>query len=92
MNMTKHQQHLWQSMIDLIRGYLNEETSDFYGIVGKLEGALDATEIKDITIIDQWCQYWTPLEIRRAIEGNNVSKGKAMEELTSMKEFFLSKL
>jgi hypothetical protein len=29
-----HQQRFWQSMIDLIQTYLNEETKDFYGLVG----------------------------------------------------------
>jgi hypothetical protein len=34
-------------MIDLIDSYLSNETQDFYGIVGKLKGALDTSEIKD---------------------------------------------
>ena len=56
-------------MISLIDSYLNNENQDFYEIVGKLEGALDASEIKDNDLINQWYDFWTPLEIRRAIEG-----------------------
>lgn len=45
--MNDHQYRLWESMIGLIDSYLNNENQDFYEIVGKLEGALDASEIKD---------------------------------------------
>ncbi len=68
--MSEQQQRLWQSMIDLIQGYLSGETEDFYRVVGKLEGALDASEFKDIDLINQWYDFWTPLETRRALEGN----------------------
>lgn len=89
MKMTEHQQRLWQTMIDLIQSYLEGKTEDFYGLVGKLEGALDASEIKDNTLINQWYDFWTPLEIRRAVEGNNVDKEKAIRELKNMKSFLL---
>jgi len=78
-------------MIDLIQSYLDEQTDDFYSIVGKLEGALDASEIKEEVLVSQWYDFWTPLEIRRAIEGNDVDKNKAIEELTAMKLFLLSR-
>ena len=91
MKMNKHQLRLWQSMINLIQAYLDGKTDDFYGIVGKLEGALDASEIKDSTITNEWYDFWTPLEIRRSIEGNNVTKAKAIDELGKMQKFLLSK-
>ncbi len=91
MKMNEHQKRLWQSMIDLIQSYLDGETKDFYNIVGKLEGALDASEIKDNALINRWYDFWTPLETRRAVEGNNVNKAKAVEELINMKDFLLSK-
>lgn len=90
--MNDHQIRLWHNMINLIESYLNGNTYDFYGLVGKLEGALDASEIKDISLINQWYNFWTPLETRRAIEGNNVNKIKAVEELKIMKSFLLSKI
>jgi hypothetical protein len=89
MEMTDHQQRLWQSMIDLIQNYLDGKTEDFYGLVGKLEGALDASEIKNEVLINRWYEFWTPLEIRRAVEGNNVQRAKAIEELKRMKKFLL---
>jgi hypothetical protein len=89
MKMNDHQQRLWQSMIDLIQTYLNEETKDFYGLVGELEGALDASDIQDNVLISRWYDFWTPLEVRRAIQGNNVDQQKAIEELFKMKEFLL---
>lgn len=90
--MNEHQIRLWQGMIDSIESYLRGETEDFYGIVGELEGALDASEIKDEILIDEWYEFWTPLEIRRAVERNNVKKSKAIEELMGMKKFLLKKL
>lgn len=90
--MNDHQRRLWKDMIKLIESYLNDETKDFYGVVGKLEGALDASEIKDVVLVNQWYDFWTPLEIRRAIEGNQVNKHKAMKELTAMKDFLLKHL
>ena len=92
MEMTNHQRRLWQSMIDLIQGYLNEEFNDFYDLVGKLEGALDAADIRDEKLVSEWYDFWTPLETRRAIEGSNVNKEKAIKELKAMKEFLLKNL
>jgi hypothetical protein len=87
--MNEHQKRLWKNMIDLIQSYLEGETEDFFRLVGGLEGALDASEIKDEVLIDQWYDFWTPLEIRRATEGNNINKIEAKTELIKMKEFIL---
>lgn len=87
--MTDHQKRLWQSMIDSIQLYLDGQTEDFYNLVGKLEGTLDAADIKDDALINQWYNYWTPLEIRRAVDGNNIDKQKVEKELIEMKEFLL---
>ncbi|MDP1609352.1 MAG: hypothetical protein Q8L98_08595 [Chlamydiales bacterium] len=76
-------------MIDLIQSYLNEETNDFCGLVGQLEGALDNSEIQDNVLINRWYDFWTPLEIRRVVQGNNIEQHKAIEELFKMKEFLL---
>lgn len=85
--MNEHQRRLWQRMIDLIQNYIDGQDKDFCGIVGVLEGALDASEIEDISLIEQWYDYWTPLEVRRAVEGNNVNKFNALDELNKMKTF-----
>jgi hypothetical protein len=90
--MNDHQIRLWQNMIDLIESYLNNETQDFYVIVGKLEGALDASEIKDDNLINQWYDFWTPLETRRAVEGKQPNRDKAIEELKAMKSFLIKHL
>ena len=92
MKMNEHQNRLWKSMIDLIESYLNNETQDFYGIVGKLEGALDASEIHNKDLINQWYDFWTPLETRRAVEGKEVNRDKAIQELTAMKSFLIKHL
>ena len=90
--MNEHQQRLWESMVGLIDSYLNNEDRDFYEIVGKLEGALDASEIKDDSLITQWYDFWTPLEIRRAVEGKKPNKDNAIKELKAMRSFLLKHL
>ncbi len=87
MKMNEHQKRLWQEMIDLIQSYLDGQNEDFNNIVGKLEGALDAAEIKDDVLVNEWYDYWTPLEIRRAVDGDQINKNRAREELNAMKVF-----
>ena len=89
---TERQYQLWKSMIDAVDSYINNETQDFSGTVGKLEEALDPSEFKDVDLISKWYDFWAPLENRRATEGNEVNKPKAMVELMAMKEFLLSYL
>jgi len=92
MEMNEYQHKLWENMIGLIDSYLDDENRDFYSIIGKLEGALDASEIKDHDLVNQWYDFWTPLETRRAVEGKQPNKEKAMEELKAMKSFLLKHL
>lgn len=89
MKMTDHQKRLWQSMINQIQNYLDGKTKDFYTLVGELEGALDASGIIDNELINKWYNFWTPLEIRRSIQGNNINKKEAIHELKNMKNFLL---
>lgn len=52
--MTNHQKQLWQNMIDLIENYINGTNNDFCDLVGRLEGALDASDIKNNELINRW--------------------------------------
>ncbi len=45
--------------------------NDFFSLVGSLEGALEASGITDSQVINKWYDFWTPLEIRRSIQGNS---------------------
>ncbi len=76
-------------MIDLIQQYIYGDTKDFFKLVGQLEGALDASEIKDQELIENWYDFWTPLEIRRAVEGNEINQEKAIKELKKMRDFLI---
>ncbi len=79
-------------MIDLIDSHLSNENREFYEIVGELEGMLDASEIKGDNLINQWYDFWTPLETRRAVEGKHPNKDKAIEELKAMRSFLIKHL
>ncbi len=73
-------------MIDSIQQYIDEDTKDFYNLVGQLAGALYASEIKDQELIENWYDFWMPLEIRRAVEGNEINQEKALKELQEMSD------
>ena len=93
MNFSDHQKRLWQSMIDMISQYLEQPTSDFYGLVGNLKGALDASELKDTELITEWYEYWGPLEVLRAsaaCKGRKVAYDDAKEDLKAMMQFLCS--
>lgn len=90
--MNEHQKRLWLEMINLTQSYIEGKTDDFYSIVGNLEGALDAGDFKDKGIANQWYDCWTPLEIRRATEGNQVTREKALQELEIMNRFLKAQL
>ena len=80
-------------MIDMISQYLEHTSSDFYSLVGNLEGALDASELKDTELVTKWYEYWGPLEIRRANQaymGEDVAYDDVKEELSAMMEFLRS--
>lgn len=77
-------------MIDLISSYLNGNTVNFFNLVGSLESASDVSKTSDERLVKQWYDFWTPLEIRRAVEGNKVNQEKAIKELKAMKEFLLN--
>ena len=90
MNFNDHQKRLWQSMIDMISQYLEQSSSDFYALVVNLEGALDASELKDAELVTKWYKYWGPLETRRAYaayKDGNVTYDDAKEELIAFMEF-----
>ena len=89
MHLNDHQKRLWQHMIDLIDDFLNEKNNDFVMLVGSLEGALDAAGIANHALIKNWYDFWAPLEMRCAIEGNQVNKEKATQELCSMRNFLI---
>ena len=90
--MDDHQKRLWGYMIELIESYLNGTSNNFSDLVGALEGALDASEITDTTLINSWYDFWTPLEIQRALNENNLDKKSATKHLTNMLDFLKSQL
>ena len=92
MEMTEHQERLWTRMIELIQEYLDGHTWAYTDVVGGLEGALDASELKDNALVDRWYELWTPLETRRAVEGNDPDKEEVRQELMSMREFLLRRI
>lgn len=89
---TERQYQLWKNMIDTIDSYVNNKNQDFLYTLDQLEGEFDASEIKDNNIVRQWYDFWTPLEILEAKEGNEVNKNKALQYLSPMKDFLLKYL
>ena len=84
------QKRLWIDMLKSIESYRKGELcySDFiYG----LEGSLDAGEYQDKEIIEQWYNFWTPLEILSATKGDSTTTEDADKYLSEMEMFLKSK-
>jgi len=80
-------------MINVISQYLKRSSSDFRSLVGKLEGALQASELKNEVLVTMWYKYWGPLEIHNAnalCEGRKVVYDDVKEDLNAMMEFLRS--
>ena len=93
MKLSNHQKRLWQSMINVISQYLKRSSSDFDNLVGELEGALDASGLKNAELVTKWYEYWGPLEEFRAsaaCEGRKVAYEDVKEYLDAMIEFLRS--
>jgi hypothetical protein len=89
MQLNEQQLSIWKKMVDKVDRCLGGEGKDFYRIVGELEGLMDAAELKDSELVNTWRGLWIPLEMRRAIEGNNPSREGALKEMNAMKAFLL---
>lgn len=83
-----HQSRLWGRMIQRIEDFRNGKLQ-YSELVHELEGMLDACEFKDNNLIEQWYQYWIPLEILYATMGNNVTIDDANKYLTDMEGYLI---
>ena len=91
MKFNEHQLSLWKSMIKLIDEY-SENKVTFNYLVPSLEGLLDNSEIKDKDIINEWYDFWTPLEMINAETEMSVSDKEKEKATREMKKFLLRKL
>ena len=90
MQFNEHQNRLWRIMINLIEDFRKGKIS-YTALVYGLEGALDAGEFKDRIMIDQWYDYWTPLEILSATKSDTTTIEEIGEDLSAMDFFLKSK-
>lgn len=90
MQYTAHQKRLWSDMIESIAHYRKGEIP-FSTLVAQLEGALDAGEYQDKDLILQWYNFWTPLEILNATNGDNVALEDADNDLSAMELFLINR-
>jgi hypothetical protein len=90
-NLNDHQSRLWGDMLKSISCFRTGQLS-YNNLVGNLEGGLDASELKDQRIIEQWYNHWIPLEIERATHGDSVKVSTIESHLKSFEEFIRSAL
>jgi Immunity protein 26 len=83
----EQQSRLWCNMISSIEDF-RKGRIQYSTLVYGLEGTLDAGEFKDENIVEQWYDYWTPLEILSATKGDSVTV-KDVERYLSVMETFL---
>jgi hypothetical protein len=90
MEFNENQTRLWTEMLKSITRYRRGDLcfSDFiYG----LEGYLDVGEYQDKELINQWYNYWTPLEILSATKGECTTLEDVTKYLSEMEIFLKSK-
>lgn len=85
-NLNKNQLNIWKSMIQIIHDYQNDIIS-FDKLTTSLEGALDAADIKDMAITNEWYENWSSLEMLRAEKDITVPLDLKLKEITKMKVF-----
>lgn len=73
-------------MVDAIEDFHNGKIQ-FYDLVYILEGALDAGEFSDKHLVQQWYDYWTPLEILAATKGDKVTMKDVGKHVFAMESF-----
>jgi hypothetical protein len=91
MQFKEHQNRLWRAMINLIEDF-RKGSIQYTNLVYGLESALDAGEFKDKGMVDQWYDYWTPLEILSATKSDNTTIEDIGEDLLEMELFLKRKL
>lgn len=89
MQFNEHQNRLWRNMISVIEDFRKGKIQ-YSDAVNGLEGALEAGEFKNETLIGQWYDYWTPLEILNATKGDNTTVEDADKYLLAMETFLKS--
>ena len=89
MRFNEHQLSIWNNMLKSIADF-QEGKIPYYDFVGALEGAFDVGDFQDKDLIEQWYDYWTPLEILRAQKGNSVTIEDAKKYISDMELFLRS--
>jgi hypothetical protein len=85
------QLRLWRGMVKSIGDFRRGELR-YYDLVGALEAALDAGDFKNRGLVENWYDFWTPLESVRAQKGNDVSLDEVGEYLSNLETFLKSQL
>jgi hypothetical protein len=82
-------------MLEMIESY-RKGTVSFPQLVGELvgglEGALDAGEFQNAGVVEQFYDFWQPLEITNAIRGDTVTYEEVAENLETTQRFLLEHL
>lgn len=86
MEFNEHQNRLWRSMGSIIEDFRKGKIQ-YSALVYGLEGSLDAGEFKSETLVKQWYDYWTPLEILSATKGDSTTIEDADKYLSAMEMF-----
>ena len=89
--LNEHQSRLLRNMLQLVEQFRQGQLK-YYDFVGALEGALDAGEFRDADFVEIWYDHWTPLEITRAQQGNDVCAKDVEGYLSDMEAYLKSVL
>lgn len=91
MKFNELQKRLWANMLKSTESYRKGELC-YSELVYGLEGSLDAGEYQDKELIEQWYNFWTPLEILSVTKGDSTTIKDVDKYLSEMEMFLKSKL
>ena len=89
--LTAHQQRLWSSMRVTVENYKNGNIG-FPELVVALEGAFEAGEFRDRSLVERFYNLWQPLEITNAIKGIHATRHEVARDLQAMEDFLVEYL
>lgn len=89
--LTDHQHNVWSSMLQTVENYTSGNIS-FPELVTGLEGAFEAGEFRDGSLVERFYNLWQPLEITNAVKGIHAARHEVARDVQAMENFLVEYL
>jgi len=89
--LTEHQDRVWRLMLQTVENY-NSGNISFPELVTGLEGAFEAGEFRDGSLVERFYNLWQPLEITNAVKGIRAARHEVAGDVQAIENFLLEYL